>query len=534
MGESEDLNPEFGRLRSFFWPIYRYELKKLLPMLLIFFLITFNYNVLRTMKDTLVINGKDSGAEVIPFIKVWFMFPGAVLLTFLFTRLANRYSREIVFYSMISVFLLFFAVFTLFLYPYREFLHPNDFADKLQAMLPLGFKGLIAAFRNWTFTLFYVMSEIWGNIVLSLLMWGFVNQVTGLGEAKRFYALFGVGINSSGIIAGWLSMQMCLGDFNPNLPFGTTAWEQTMTLLISTVLAVGVLILVVFRWLNKKVLTDPRYYDPNEARKEKKVRGNVSMRDSFKYLMKSRYLLYLAIIVITYNIVINLVEVVWKHEVSVLYPNKEDYNYYMAKITMIMGCFATFTSMFVAGNSVRRFGWSFTSMLTPAILLVTSIFFFSAHFAKENFPDLLYALTGMTPLAVVVFFGSAQNIMSRTAKYTVFDETREMALIPLSPDCKLKGKAIIDGVCSRLGKSTGSFIHQSLFIVFSNIPSSMPYITGMLASVIGVWIAVTRLLGRQFNALTAVKGEGVKVTDIEATIAAGNQEKLEELAEQPA
>ncbi|MEM1283175.1 MAG: Npt1/Npt2 family nucleotide transporter [Chlamydiota bacterium] len=531
MGDSEELNPEFGRLRSFFWPIYRYELRKLLPMLLIFFLITFNYNVLRTMKDTLVINGKASGAEVIPFIKVWFMFPGAVLLTFVFTRLANRFNQETVFYSMISLFLLFFAVFTFVLYPNRDLLHPNDLADKLQVMLPIGLKGLIAAFRNWTFTLFYVMSEIWGNIVLSLLMWGFVNQVTGLGEAKRFYALFGVGINSSGIIAGWLSMQMCLGEYNPNLPFGNTAWEQTMILLISTVLAVGILIMVIFRWLNTKVLRDPRYYDPDEARKEQKVRGNVSMRDSFKYLMRSRYLVYLAVIVITYNVVINLVEVVWKHEVSILYPNKEDYNYYMAKITMIMGCFATFTSMFVAGNSVRRFGWSFTAMLTPGILLITSILFFSSYFAKEQYPDLLYGLTGMTPLAVVVFFGSLQNIMSRTAKYTVFDETREMALIPLSPDCKLKGKAVIDGVCSRLGKSSGSFIHQSLFIVFTNITRSMPYVAGLLASVIGVWIVVTRLLGKQFNALTAIKGGDVKVTEIEATIAAGSDE---ELTEQPA
>jgi ATP:ADP antiporter, AAA family len=528
MGKPEDLDPEFGRLRSFFWPIYRYELKKLLPMLLIFFLITFNYNVLRTMKDTLVINGKSSGAEVIPFIKVWFMFPGAVLLTLLFTRLANRVSREVVFYSMISVFLVFFAIFTFFLYPNRDILHPNDFADKLQAILPIGFKGLVAAFRNWTFTLFYVMSEIWGNIVLSLLMWGFVNQVTRLGEAKRFYALFGVGINSSGIIAGWLSMQMCLGEYNPNLPFGNTAWEQTMTLLICTVLAVGVLIMLVFRWMNTQVLTDPRYYDPSEAKKEEKVRGNVSMRDSLRYLMKSRYLLYLAIIVITYNIVINLVEVVWKHEVSLLYPRKEDYNFYMAKITMIMGCFATFTSMFVAGNSVRRFGWSFTSMLTPAILLITSVFFFTAYFAKENVPDLLYALTGMTPLATVVFLGSAQNIMSRTAKYTVFDETREMALIPLSPDCKLKGKAVIDGICSRLGKSTGSFIHQSLFIMFSSIAKSMPYVTGLLASTIGVWIVVTHMLGKQFNALTALKGTDVKVTEIEAAIAAGKEEELAE------
>src|SRR5262249_38706081 len=98
----------FGRIRSLIWPIHRSELNKLIPMLLIFFLITFNYNVLRTMKDTLVVTAASSGAEVIPFIKVWVMFPGAILMTFLFTRLTNRFSRTKVFYMMTSLFLVYF------------------------------------------------------------------------------------------------------------------------------------------------------------------------------------------------------------------------------------------------------------------------------------------------------------------------------------------------------------------------------------------------------------------------------------------
>lgn len=472
-------------------------------MLLIFFLITFNYNVLRTMKDTLVVTGKSSGAEAIPFIKVWFMFPGALLMTFLYTRLANRFSREKVFYGMMSVFLGFFTLFCLVLYPNRDFFHPNDLADNLEMILPAGFKGLIAAFRNWTYTLFYVMSEVWGNVILSLLMWGFANQVTSLGEARRFYALFGVGINFSGVVAGMLSVNMCLSEYNPNLPFGNDAWEQTLFLLVSTVIGVGLLILVLFRWLNRYVLTDPLYYDPSEARREEQMRGRISMRDSIRYLMKSRYLLYLALIVITYNIVINLVEVVWKHEVKELYPEQQAYTLYMSYITAIMGIVATFVSLFVAGNSVRRFGWSFTAMLTPMILLVTSIFFFGAMFFKDLNPSLISSITmGISPLTVVVFFGSLQNVLSRAAKYTVFDETREMALIPLSPDCKVKGKAVIDGVCSRMGKSGGSFVHQTLLIAFSSMAASMPYVAVILMSIIAVWLLVTYLLGKEFTALT--------------------------------
>ena len=37
--------------------------------------------------------------------------------------------------------------------------------------------GPIAILRNWTFCLFYVMAELWGSVVVSLLFWGFANQV---------------------------------------------------------------------------------------------------------------------------------------------------------------------------------------------------------------------------------------------------------------------------------------------------------------------------------------------------------------------
>lgn len=38
------------------------------------------------------------------------------------------------------------------------------------------FAGPISILRNWTFCLFYVMAELWGSVVVSLLFWGFANQ----------------------------------------------------------------------------------------------------------------------------------------------------------------------------------------------------------------------------------------------------------------------------------------------------------------------------------------------------------------------
>jgi ATP/ADP translocase len=51
------------------------------------------------------------------------------------------------------------------------------FSEKLLAMAGVRFAGPISILRNWTFCLFYVMAELWGSVVVSLLFWGFANQV---------------------------------------------------------------------------------------------------------------------------------------------------------------------------------------------------------------------------------------------------------------------------------------------------------------------------------------------------------------------
>lgn len=479
-------------------------------MLLIFFLISFDYNVLRTLKDSLLITAKGSGAEVIPFVKVWGVFPGAILMTLLFAWLSNRVSREAVFYTIIGIFLSYFFIFTFILYPFRDAIHPHLTADKMQTILPTGFMGLVAMFRYWSFTLFYVMSELWSSTVLSVLFWGFANQVTKLGEAKRFYGLFGVGANFSGIIAGQVSVFCCYyTQQGGTIPIGEDAWHQSLIMMVTLILFAGILALIIFRWMNQTVLSDTRYYDPVTVKTEGEVTGKLSLKQSLSFILRSKYLLCIAIVVIAYNLVINLIEVLWKHQVKELYPDPNEYTLYMNQIVSIIGLVATLSSLFVASNAIRKFGWTFTALLTPAILLLTSFGFFTFFFMRQFSPETSLAFLGMSlsPLAIVVFFGSAQNILCRGAKYSVFDATKEMSFVPLNPESKLVGKAVIDGVCSRFGKSGGSIVHQTLFLFFSTISASSPYVAAVLLAVLGVWIITVRVLGKQFNQLTSESKE---------------------------
>lgn len=488
-------------------------------MLIISFLICFNYNLLRATKDALVVTAPESGAEAIPFIKVWAILPMAFLMTFIFTRVSNKFTREKAFYAMMGIFLGFFFLFTFVLYPLRDHLHPNNLADKLQEMLPLGFRGLIATFRNWTFTAFYVMSEMWSTMIMTILFWGFANEVTSVNDAKRFYGLFGISVNFSGVISGQVSIFLSKHEFNPNLPFGTDSWGQSIFFINAIIILAGLICIALFRRLHVKGFGYNAI--PSSTRQELNE-IKMGMRKNFAYLAKSKYLICIAVIVLTYNIAMNLIEVVWKDQVNQLYSTPADFNAYMGMVVSGIGVIATVTAIFISGNVIRKFSWSSSAMIPPLILLLTGVGFFSFMLFKDSGLSAIAALFGMTPLAMSVFFGTLQNCLSRASKYTLFDTTKELAFVPLSEESKLKGKAAIDGVGSRLGKSGGAVIHQGLLVFFGTISLSTPYVALILLVAIGAWMIAVRLLGKQFHQLTSQK-EKLVVPDGDQPVVASSE-----------
>lgn len=166
------------------------ERQKLLPLGLMFFCILFNYTILRDTKDVLMVTAPKSGAEVIPFIKTYVNLPAAIGFTGLYAGMTDRWDQNQVFYACVIPFLLFFSAFALIVYPQRALLHPHGLVDLLASKLPLGFSAPLAILRNWSFALFYVMAEMWGSVVTSLLFWGFANEVTTVQEAKKYCTFF--------------------------------------------------------------------------------------------------------------------------------------------------------------------------------------------------------------------------------------------------------------------------------------------------------------------------------------------------------
>lgn len=495
---------DFGKLRSIFWPVYGYELKKLLPMLTIAFCIAFNYTVLRDAKDTIVVSAIDELA--LPFLKLFGTLPSAVLFMLIYAKASNMFKRETLFYITLLPFIIFFFLFALLLYPNREILQPTQTASWLLSITPEGFYSAIKCIENWPLSLFYIASELWGSAVLSLMFWGFANEIVKTHEAKRFYTLFTLGFNLALIFSGpliWFfsqhGKQIALQGGDP--------WQISLNYLMGMVVAGGLVILACYWWMNRYVLTDPRFYTSEESKPNKKNKPKLGVFESLAVLARSKYLLCIALLVIGYGMSINLVEVVWKGQLKLQYPNENDYSAFMGIFSTCTGIF-TICMTFLGGYIIRNRSWGQAASMTPLALLITGVAFFAFIVMRDHLTGVI-ALLGTSPLMIAVIIGMVQNIASKSTKYSLFDPTKEMSYIPLDQESKIKGKAAIDVVGARIGKSGGALIWNFLIITLVSVfgkdlgkAIATPIVAVLMVGVIIVWLASVRALSKQYNALT--------------------------------
>jgi len=315
-----------------------------------------------------------------------------------------------------------------------------------------------------------------------------------MNEAKRYYALFGISINSAGIFAGKCVYYITGKDKLITILNQKTIWDQTLLILVLLILFFGIASCIIYRWLHKNIFFERSSF-PNQNKKPK-----MSLLKNISFITKSKYLLSIAVIVLSYNIIINLTEVIWKSQLKELFPTPIAYTKYMSKVTFYIGILATFTSYFISGNVIRKFGWKKTALITPIIIVFTGIGFFYFLFLKNHYPS--FQIFGMAPLALVVLFGTMQNVFSRASKYTVFDDSKEMAFIPLSPENRIKGKSAIDGIGSRLGKSGGSIAIQFLLMIFATPAACAIYIAIFIFAIIPFWINAINSLNKKFEKIS--------------------------------
>mgnify|MGYP004656359995 CR=1 FL=1 len=495
--------PEFSKLRRIFFPIHGYELKKAIPMGMIFFFILFNYTCLRNIKDSLIVT--NTGAEALSYLKLFCVTPSAILFMLIYAKASNILSNENLFYATLSPFIIFFGLFAFVIYPNREWFHPTvETITALQAQFP-SLHWPLALLGVWSYAVFYVLAELWGSALVSLSFWQFANQITRVSEAKRMYAFFGLMAQVSLILAGFV------GEWASNIKNtvapGVDAWQVSLNYLMSTVVIFGVATMLIYRWIYKNVLTDKRFYDKPELPGVKKGKKKAGLLQSLKIIFTSPYLGLIAMLVISYGISVNLIEGLWKGQLKLQYVNENEYNTFMSHFTLWTGI-ASMVMLIIGGNVLRVCRWVVAAMSTPVVFLVGGFTFFSFIIFSDQLSSFLANL-GTNPIAVAVILGAIIVVAAKSTKYALFDLTKEMAYIPLDEEMKVKGKAVVDVVGGRLGKSGGAFIQVVLFSVVGSLTGTkatfaqiVPYLFGMFLLICILWIMSVKSLGKRVEAAT--------------------------------
>ncbi|NRA73606.1 MAG: hypothetical protein HRU36_02535 [Rickettsiales bacterium] len=465
-------------------PIHKDEIQKCISMGMMFFFILFNYDFLRPLKDSLIVT--NIGPEATNFVKMYAVTPAALLVVIIYTYLSERLKFETIFYYFGLVFLLFFLCFGFILHPNQEFFTANaSTIEKLvQSDLNLffftinldHFKWFLKIYGKWPFALYYVMAEIWGSIMIFLLFWQFANLTTKTSEAKRLYPAYSfighIGAFTSGLAVTFLTSKINKEYFIQN------------SMIIASFMTIMTMIM-----LRYNIIKARRHYVKNiVAKKAEELKPKLTVIESFKIILSSKYLLLIVIAIMSYGTCLNLFEGVWRMRTGQLYTDTVSYSRFMGQITTYVGLGAMIC-LFLGGFVLRTFGWLFGTMILPvSMAIVGTLFFLFSFFGDYITP---YANQyGLDIFFMTVMVGGLQYGLTKTFKYSFFDITKEMSFIPAEPHLRSKGKAAVDVIGARWSRSIGALIQSGAFIIFpfATYQTLTPYLMVVYVIIITIWI----------------------------------------------
>ncbi len=440
-------------------------------------LLNISYTILRSARNALAVADLGGGAGAIPWFELCGTMPGAVIMTLLLTYLLNRHPIQRVFFTVLAGFVSFFLLFAIGIYPLLPhcktiFTHPG-----LAAFIPVAASMI-----------FFVMAELWKIALLTVLFWGLVNQYVPLENAKRFYAPLMLGGSVGTILAGPL-ISLCTSD-----TLSHHSWTKSLSLLMWALAILSLATAWLFACLWRHFAKDPMQTSEMGQAKETRKEEPLSVWSSILICCRSRYLLLLAWVTIADYIAYALGEIVFLDVLKQKFPDPRDYCDFMGRLSVWNGILTAISALVITPYLLKRCRWVVASLVTPICLLVTEGAFFFAIWH----PSL------SQQLEVLVFLGAIFFCVVRAAKYTLFDTSKEISFVLLPPLEKMQGKLVVDGMCARLGRGSGSFLTLALIQISGSVLATAPLAGGIALFIAFSCVLATSHLGALVEKKSAI------------------------------
>lgn len=474
------------RIRWFFWPVEAKEQKRTALMLIVLFLVAFVYSILRTLKLTILLADPDLPSQAVSYLKIFGIMPAAMLFTWLALSMQGVWGQKKTFLGMNFLFGGLLAFLTLVIFPHKEFYHLHF----------SGSHNLIALINSWYITLFYVTAEMWSSIMLNMLCWGVIIEITSLQESKRLYALFSLAANVATYAAGWWGSSTIHDQVCYFMQTSNPTWEQSLLFQMCILWIIQILIMVFFQ----AAISSQELIQQNTL--NQKVR--LGFRKSVELAWKNPIIRNISLMMISFNIVYHFVDVIHNDYIrSVFASDPKAMNSYLNLVGKYLGIYAIVFSWLLSGSFIRQCGLAYALIFTPVLwsvlsaldLMSTAGWIADIPFTWANIHIPMYLLSFSLILSV-----------GRAAKFTIFDASKEMSLLSLSLQEKRLGKAAVDGLTSRLGKTGGAWIVIMILGQFGTLAAAlMPLKLAMFcAYVLWFWavFSLIKVLPEEENSAT--------------------------------
>lgn len=480
-------------------PLTGQDKKLIIIFSILLFLITFNYGMLRVLKDEKVLGKADS--DFTSFLKFWVILPFMFFFKAIYDILAKNLGKNNMFYWLVGFFSIFFLMY-------------NLFAESFISKIPEGEKSYrVIAYNIWPIVCFYVMAETWGTYMLSVSFWSLANRTMSNQQAKRFYTTLSLGAALSTILAGCVMLSI-----------------KNVENIIWVVLALNAVLVGVYYYFMRDMKLNSTLYSHNTKKKKKKKLGFFA---SIKALFTSEDAAYLGLILVLvmgYGMGINFFEVVYKQFIKqtgkALYPGEKD----AAKVAVrlyiktmfayqliVVGVFSL-CLVFLA-SFVKKRGWRFTASVVPGVLFAGCVVFFGACYwkgtaiseaikialknveLKKAGKPLIDNSKGENLMMCLAWFGLCIVAIVKGSKYVFFDTSKEQTYKVSSEETQLTGKSAVDGVGSRVSKATSSGIVQLIMSITgaTDILAYKGVVGGFLFIILIVWLFAVGALSKRYE-----------------------------------
>ena len=481
------------------------QAKRMIANTFMFSGIIYVYSTVRIAKDSLAYN---ASKELPGIVKTWLVLPAAIIVGLVFEALYKRFKSKTVFYGTAAVFTSYFVLYAYVIGPYSG--NITLVGDLFAVMCKL--LNSISSFitfdnvklgsildavlgklaRNFSVSVFYAMAELFGNIFIGMLFWGFMNSTTDVEDASTTFLFYNIASAVSSVLSGLSGLADSWSSISTKAVVETLAakggsnidWDTQIKSSVMKIVLAMILVVVSYYLSRRNAEKDPKVSFESEKKflgKKKKKKGSIF--ESITYIRQNRYIRYLTIMIICYSSLMFCLEYMAKGlSMHLLGGNKGIFRA-VQSIGMIVQGVLMMLSLALAIKLTKNTKWRKMIWITPITIAVTSALMFLA--ATGVIPSSLYTwlkldyllsnnlwnIEIVNPIAggqylagIFLIVSIMQGILCKMAKYVILDISKERAFLLTSYKERTTGKNMMESLSSRFGKGFTSLVFTSFLV----------------------------------------------------------------------